>query len=586
MSLNLALTAAVSSLMSVQKQMGVASNNIANATTEGYSKQTVNLASRVTGGVGTGVTDNGITTSVDKFLLASIVASTTSSSAASTLSSYFQTLQKSLGTISTSETGGSDLSSLLSSLQSDLTLLANNPEQSSLETSVVTDLDNIFSTLRSTSTAIQNQRTQADKEIATTVDDINTQVAKIRSMNLAIASAQARGEDTASFEDTRNAALQALSADLPVNYYLDANNQMQIYTDGGQALLVGNFARTVEHTPASLSSTITYGGGGIDGITIAGVDITTQLSASDGKLGALVAMRDTELPAVQSELDTLASTLATTLNSIYNSGTPNPATSPVTGSNTAAIAGTDAVTSTATVRIAMVDSAGKIQSYQDVDLSAATDVNGVVAAINTAFGATVASLNANGQLVLTSNVAGTGVSVATASGAINGTDFSSFFHLNDLVSGTSAINISVKPSILTQSTLFSSGSLSTAAGTVPFTGLTSGDSSVATKLADALLGNQSFGASGHLASASTSFASYAASLISDTATRASSAEDSESTATTKLSALKSTMSARAGVNTDEETASLVTLQNLYSSSAKIVSTVQSMFQALLSAVQG
>lgn len=585
MTLNLALSTAVSSLLTVQQQMAVASNNLANANTVGYSKQTVDVTSVVVGGVGAGVTSAGVSINVDPFLFASVLKANTSASASDSYADYYDELQQALGTISSSTTGGNDLASRLSSLESALSALANDPEQSSLETKVVAALDNLTSTLRSTSSSIQALRNRASDEISETVDDINTQISTIQTLNSKISTAVARGDETAALEDQRNAALLALSGDMGISYYTDSNNMVQVYTSAGQGLLVGNVAREVSYAaPAYLSPDSTYAGGTVPGIMLGNVDVTTQLQASGGSIAALINLRDVDFPAVQDELDNLADGLVNTINEIYNQGTPYPATTTITGTNSTAINGTDALSATATVRIAQVDQSGKIQAYQDFDLSTAATVDDMIAMFN-ASGLVTASLNASGQLVLTSSDASRGVATATVSGDVDGTNFSAYFHLNDLLrSENGARSISVASDILSKPSLWSSASLSTEAGTVPFVGLTSGDASITQSLVDALLTRQNFPAAGSLTSTSATLAGYATTIITNIATRASNAEDDRTTQDTVRSTLQGSLSSQSGVNSDEETAQLVVLQNAFASSSKVISTVQTMFQALLDAV--
>lgn len=88
MSLNIARSIAFSGLAATQVQISVTSANISNADTTGYTKKTAGQASSVTGGVGTGVTVTGITSSVDKLLLKSLIAANSDLGAAGTTNSY------------------------------------------------------------------------------------------------------------------------------------------------------------------------------------------------------------------------------------------------------------------------------------------------------------------------------------------------------------------------------------------------------------------------------------------------------------------------------------------------------------------
>ena len=76
MSLDIARSIAFSGMMATQVQISVASANISNADTKGYTEKTANQTTSVTAGVGTGVVVTGITSNVDKLLLKSLIGAT------------------------------------------------------------------------------------------------------------------------------------------------------------------------------------------------------------------------------------------------------------------------------------------------------------------------------------------------------------------------------------------------------------------------------------------------------------------------------------------------------------------------------
>jgi len=515
---DLALSSAISSLMLIEKQMSVTSSNISNANTAGYTAESVQVGTSITSGVGSGVVDLGTVSNTDPFLLAQINTANGQSSQASTYNTYYQNLQQAMGQIGQSSTGGNDIASQIATLQTDLSSLASTPQNSSLSNSVISGLDNLTSTMRSTSQQIQSLRTQADQQISDTVDDANTQLDTISSLNTQIATAQANGQSTAALQDQRNTALNTLSGDLGVTSYTNAQGEMQVYTSSGQALIDGNQVNHLSHDSVSISDGVTYPGGGINGIMVGQTDITSTIST--GTIAALVQQRDGELPATQSSLDYLAQQLSTGLNAASNLGSASPPPSTLTSAAGASYTdgsgsdGTTAVTPSVgstsqndadgfpdgdlVVRIALTDSTGEVQSSQDLDLTqlgSPTTVGSIIGAINTAFGGTVtASLNSSGGLKLTSNN-GQGLAVSTLDGSLNGTDFSSFFHLNDVVTGgNSAGTISVNSAMLSNSSLLPVGTLNSTmpAPTAPFSGVGSGDGSTAQAMSAALLNNQTF----------------------------------------------------------------------------------------------
>ncbi len=584
MSLNIALSSAAGSLLTIEKQLSVASTNISNASTVGYTAKSVTLATQMTGNVAQGVTSKGITSKVDQYLQRDLITAQSAASQASATSSGLSSLQSLLGTVSSSSSGD-DLASVLTSLGTAISTLADAADSTSQKNQVVAQLDQTASQLRETSASVQQQRTNADQQIAETVSDANTQLSSIADLNKQIRVAQASGQSTADLEDQRRTALQSLSEDIGVTSFVDGNGNMQVYSSGGTALIDSTgTVHTLSHTASSgLSASTTYTGGGISGIMLNGTDITNQISS--GKLKAEIDLRDTTLPAVQSELDNLASGLATTFNSITNQGSANPPPNSLTGTLSISSASAVSVASGTTVRIALTDANGDVTSSSDVDLSGAASVSDILTKLNAVSGVS-ASLDGSGNLVIAnSDNASGGIAVQTTSGSVGGTDLSSYFGLNDvLTGGSSAATIAVRSSLSASPSLFPAGALSSTL-TVGSAAVGASDATIASKLSSALSSGQSFAAAGNLSSTSSTLSDYAASIISGVATQAKSASAASTSASSTLSTLSTTFSNQSGVNVDQETANVSALQNAYAASAQVMSAVEEMFKSLLTAVQ-
>ncbi|MFZ5740038.1 MAG: flagellar hook-associated protein FlgK, partial [Pseudomonadota bacterium] len=304
MSLNIARSIALSSLMTTQVQISVTSSNISNASTTGYTVKTANQASTVTGGVGTGTTITGITSNVDKLLLKSLVQATSALGSATTTNSYLDQLQALYGT--SSDSSNTSLADTLTTLEQALSSLSSDPSSSSLKANVISALDTLATQLRDTSSGIQDLRSDADQSIDDAVDDVNEQLDLISSLNAQIKLAAASGQATGDLEDQRNNAVQQIASQMNVSYFISSSGDMQIYTGSGQALL-DSAVHELSYTPAStVTSSTTYSAsstGGFSGITVDGVDVTGQISS--GSIGALITLRDTTLPAAQAQLDQL-----------------------------------------------------------------------------------------------------------------------------------------------------------------------------------------------------------------------------------------------------------------------------------------
>ncbi|WP_315835674.1 flagellar hook-associated protein FlgK [Bradyrhizobium prioriisuperbiae] len=588
MSLDIARSIAFSGLMTTQVQISVASANIANADTKGYTEKTANQSSVVTGGVGTGVVVTGITSSVNKLLLKSLIGATSDLGSADTTNSYLNQLQALYGSTSSSSNSstGTSLANSLASLESAISALQGTPSSSSLQANVVSSLDAVASQLRETSSGIQTLRANADHDISSAVTDVNQQLQQIATLNAQIKQAAASGQPTGDLEDQRNTALQDIGSQMNVSYFTNSSGDLQVYTTSGQAL-VDTSAHLLSYTPAAkVTSGTTF-----NGIMVNGVDVTSQMTS--GNIGALVNLRDNTLPAAQSQLDELASQLASTLNSVHNQGTAIPPPSTLTGT-TSVSATTTLSPMTGTVRLAVTNSQGVLESYTDLDLSTVAGspptVSDLVDAINgtTSTSGVSASIDGNGHLVLNTSTSGGGVAIneMTSSIGSGAQGFSDYFGLNDLVTGTSAATFAVSSSILNNTGLLAVSTLdSSSTLNVGDTVLSAGSATVSDALYSALTGSTSFAAAGGLGGSSQSFTDYAAAIVANAASKASQASSAYTAKNTAQSTFANALSSQSGVNLDEETANLSMLQNKYSAASQLIQIINEMFSSLLTAVQ-
>jgi flagellar hook-associated protein 1 FlgK len=588
-SLDVARLVAFSGLSATQAQISVTSSNISNADTKGYTEKTATQSSSVTNGVGTGVTVTGIASTVDKLLLKSLVGATSDLGAADTTNTYLTSLEKLYGSTSSSSSSstGTSLANSIASLESALSSLASTPSSASLQSNVVSALDDVASQLRETSSGIQKLRSNADQDIASSVSGVNTDLQQIASLNAEIKQTAAAGQSTADLEDQRNTALQDIASKMNVSYFTASNGDLQVYTTSGQAL-VDSTAHTISYTAAaSVTASTSYTAGssssGFSAITVNGVDITSQITGGD--IGSLITLRDKTLPAAQSQLDELAQQLSSAMNSVSNSASSVPAPTSLTG--TTGVTSTTALSATGTVRIAATDKSGNLVSYGDLNLSSYATVGDLVTAINGISGLS-ASVDSNGRLSITATGSGNGVAIneMTSSVGSSSEGFSQYFGLNDLLTGTGASDIAVNSSILSGTnalqlaTLDSSSSLTTGS-----TVLSSGSATVVNALYSALTTSRTFASTGGLAATTGSFADYAATIVSDVASKSSQASSNYTAKETAQSTYASSLSSQSGVNLDEESAKLSTLQNKYSAASALIQAINTMYTALLTAVK-
>ncbi|ABD86444.1 flagellar hook-associated protein FlgK [Rhodopseudomonas palustris] len=585
MSLDIARSIAVSSLMNTQVQISVTSSNISNADTTGYTVKTANQAAVVNAGTGAGTVITGITSTVDKLLMKSLIQADSALGAADTNNDYLDQLQALYGSTADDDSSGTSLANTIAALETAITSLSATSSSAALQANVVSALDDLATQLRDTSSGIQDLRSNADQEIATAVDDVNEQLQTIANLNAAIKLAAAAGQSTADLEDKRNTAVQDIATKMNISYFISSTGDMQVYTASGQALVdtrAHELSFTASSTVTASSSYSATSSSTLSGVTVNGVDVTAQISS--GEIGALIALRDSELPAAQAQLDQLATQLADSLNTVSNTGTSLPPPATLTG--TTAVAADTALDATGTVRIAVADQSGTLVSYADLDLSSYATVGDLVSAINGISGLS-ASIDSDGHLTISSSSSnGVAVNEMTSSVGSDGKGLSDWLGLNDLVTATGASDFAVRSDILANSgllqvaTLDSSDTLTTGSQV-----LSAGSATVVNALYSALTDDITFDAVGGLGSSTGSFADYASTIVSAVAAKASTAEDTYTAKQTAQSTFASALASQSGVNLDEETARLSTLQNQYSAASQLIQAINEMFSSLLQAVQ-
>lgn len=302
-------------LAAVQAQIGVLSDNIANAGVAGYSDKQLNLSAFDVGGLTDGVRQGQISRSVDASLQASVWSSASKVGALTVRSQMLTAVNDTQGTPG----DGTSLSDSLTALQSSLTLLQSQPSSPAQQSAVVAAAATLANSINGTADAIAGQRNSVQNQIVSSVDTLNDALATVQSTTNAIITATTADQSTATLEDQRDTALQTISGLLDVHYDKQANGGIAILGQNGLSIPLSSRFSTQS---ATLTPSAAYAPGS-DAVppillqsSVAGsapVDVTTKLSG--GTLGELVQLRDTTLPAYTASLDNFSAKLANNLSS-------------------------------------------------------------------------------------------------------------------------------------------------------------------------------------------------------------------------------------------------------------------------------
>ncbi|MHB1204891.1 MAG: flagellar hook-associated protein FlgK [Rhodospirillaceae bacterium] len=318
MSLNLALTSAISGLSTAQAGLDVISNNIANVNTAGYTRKIFVPESLVLAGKGAGVQVGDIINNVDQNLMRDARNQNGSVGLLQTLNSYYKRVQDTFGT-----TGAQNsLSNQINGMQQEFTTLTTSPETTSQQLAAIQAGVDAANNMSSMSQTVQTLRLNADRDIASLVSQMNNDLNTIASLNDQISLGVATKKPTGDLEDKRDVALNSLSNTVDIRYFENANGSVTVYTSDGTTLVDNSPVKMTHVSLSQVSPSATYSGGDFNGIFAGVRDITNSIQG--GKLKALIDMRDNTLPTMQAQLDELGASLKNQVNQIHNRGTAFP----------------------------------------------------------------------------------------------------------------------------------------------------------------------------------------------------------------------------------------------------------------------
>lgn len=593
-----ALRTSLTGLGAAQSGLQVTSNNVANVNTPGYSRKYVDQKTISVGGFGVGVTVTDIKRRVDTQLAAELRNQTTTVSGLDITKQFLEQIELQFGSL----IDDNSLSHTIGAFSDAAEALAATPESADLRYAMVNAGRNAALDITNLHESIQNARLQADEEIASAVQQLNDLLEQVSALNTQISQERAVGSSSAELTDQRDALVTDIAELMDITTFERSNGEVVILTSGGRTLLDGP-ARSLTHEPVTtMDAGIAYAAGGssVGNGTIDGIYIGAEIASNDitgdftgGKIGALIALRDTTLPATENQLEELASEMMFAVNAAHNAGAAAPPPSSLTG--TRAVAGTDAIGASAsgTFTVKITDATGTVTgSWTSAALNTYADVDAMMTDFNTALspGAATMAINADGFLTVTPAAGTGGVAINEGTSAVvdgSGTSWgaSHYFGLNNFFvmgttsTATTAGTMAVRSDIDANPNLVASATTNAGAA-VGEKAVTIGDGTAMAALSAALDGSNTFDAAGGLPAANMNFAEYAASMVSYASNLSSNVNRELTFSQSYQQTLEVKASAASGVNLDEELSNMILLQNAYQASARVMQVASEMLELL------
>ncbi len=314
----------ISSALSIMSQaldadqagLNVVANNVANASTPGYTEETPtwseNQPIEINGmSVGTGVLETGSTSQRDSVLEERLNQQQQLASASGSRLAALNTVQAlftpaSGSASSTAGDIGSDLTSFFNSFSS----LEAEPTNSSLRDGVLSSASTLASDISSAAASLNQQSSALDQQAAGVAGQVNALTSNLAQLNKQIQSTSPNS-DAGTLEDQRQEDLSQLSQLIGVNQTSTGNNGLVVTTASGQLLVS-------DETSFQLTTGTV---GGVTHFFVGTSDVTTQLASGGGSLGGDLTARDQDIPTAMAALNQLAYSVSTQVNSLNNAGT-------------------------------------------------------------------------------------------------------------------------------------------------------------------------------------------------------------------------------------------------------------------------
>ena len=296
-------------LYAANAQLLTTSNNIANANTPGYSRQSVELATAGSayngaGYFGRGVTVSTVTRAANMFLSQQAVATGSAAAADGVRRDMLSQLEK---VFAGGEAGLGHAATQIFNAFADV---AANPSDLAARQAVLGRLEDFASLARSSSDQIEALQANVVHDVQGGLSEVNTLAGEMAKLNLSIAAATNRGHSPNELLDQRDELVRRIGAQMQVQTVLSPDQTVAVYVGSGQTLVLGGAAfKLVPQSDPHDASRI--------GVAIDIAGQLTQLptdAIGEGQVAGLLRFQENDLAEARSRLGQLVSGLGLALN--------------------------------------------------------------------------------------------------------------------------------------------------------------------------------------------------------------------------------------------------------------------------------
>lgn len=379
------LSTSSSALLAFQRTLATISHNVANAATEGYSRQRVELSTRTGQNLGFGFIGDGVKTDTVQRMINNFILSRSLDSNAELgrLGQHNALSGRMDQTFSSPNTG---LSGPWSAFFDATQGVATQPASSAAREQLLSDGRSLATRIRGLDAQLKNIDSEINQRLDIGVGEVNRLSSEIARLNEEIVRqrGQAGGDPPNDLLDQRDRLAGQLANQTGAVVQLQDDGALNVFTPAGQTLVIGNTAATLTTVadpfrPERRELAVMNGG----------VPVRLAIGRISGELGGVVEFRQGTLDPAAARLGRIAATLAFEFNQTHRAGmdlygqpggdfftaTPPRIASNSANTGNAQIAGT-------INNAGALDGADLILSYNGVGYSAVNAVTGAAVTVS------------------------------------------------------------------------------------------------------------------------------------------------------------------------------------------------------------
>ncbi len=305
----------LSSLRALQRALDTTAHNIANASTEGYTRQRVEFATRTpqsygTNWIGSGVDAVQVRRVYDQFLSAQVRSSSGTLARLEEFATQAERLDNLLGDSS------NGLSASLQGFTDAVNEVSSTPASIPARQVLLAQGKALADRLRSYDAQLRAMSADIDARLPVEASEINGLAQGVARLNGDIAVAvQQTGQPPNDLLDQRDKLIDQLSAKVGVTVVAEGKSALNVFIGNGQPLVLGNVASTLTTVQDPLDPTrqqlaLNSGGGTVD----------ISRSISGGTVGGLLDWRREMLDPARNELGRITLAVASQVNAQHREG--------------------------------------------------------------------------------------------------------------------------------------------------------------------------------------------------------------------------------------------------------------------------